>query len=94
MRRIDETKNTLEVGEPVKEVPDPAAGFGGRYASIYAKVDELNLDEWLPVICGTKRQAHRLRECAKLKRYKVKRRGMSVYIARNPGHSEPLEKSG
>lgn len=88
MRRRDESKNTVEVGEPVKEVPPPAGGSGGRYADIYMKVDRLELDDWLPVTCGTLRQAHRLRECAKLQKYKVKRRGLSVYIARNPGYSE------
>jgi hypothetical protein len=89
VKRANTESNTIAMGEPVKDVPPPAAGSAGRYADIYTRVDSLNLDEWLPVACGTKRQAHRLRECAKLQKYKVKRRGLSVYIARNPGYSEP-----
>jgi hypothetical protein len=84
-------RDTVEIGKPVKAVPPPAGGFAGRYAEIYAQVDKLEVDDWLPITCGTKRQAHRLRECAKLQKYKVKRRGTSVYIARNPGYSEPLD---
>lgn len=72
----------------MKEVPPPAAGSAGRYADIYKQVDALDVDDWLPVTCGTRRQAQRLRECAKLQKYKVKRRGLAVYIARNPGYSE------
>lgn len=88
-RRQNESNNTIEVGAPVKEVPPITSASGaGRYADVYARVDALELDDWLPVTCGTRRQAHRLRECAKLQKYKVKRRGLSVYIARNPGYSE------
>lgn len=86
-RKISEP-STVEVGAPVREVPPIAGSPAGRYAHIYAKVDALELDDWLPVTCGTRRQAHRLRECAKLQKYKVKRRGLAVYIARNPGYSE------
>lgn len=87
-RRREEVNSTIEVGAPVKQVPPIAGSVAGRYADIYTQVDALELDDWLPVTCGTKRQAHRLRECAKLQKYKVKRRGLSVYIARNPGFSE------
>jgi hypothetical protein len=82
------------VGAPVSQSAIPSYKRGSKYAELFAAVEALKPDQWLPVTVGTERQGQRLVEVAKLRGFRRKRRGLVVYIARKEADSDNSNTAG
>ncbi len=86
----------MRLGQAVSELPKARTGHrNNKYDSVYAAVDKLKRNEWLPVKFDTAHEAYNFRVAVATHRSKLldaKLRGSTVYVRNKPSTNGTKER--